>query len=186
MKIDPCLLSAEVRNQDSVRILTESSVFLANLAAELSKHLSEKEFAEVRERIVDTVNFFGNVLPAVTPIKEEVKEEPIEEPIIDKGPTPAVKALNPAVARALGNLDTKTRKAVGRLVPQQDQVPPETVFESSFLRAAAADPLLVPVNVKLDIKEHKEEVEKFTMEDPSNYERALVLVELWSKDVKDV
>jgi hypothetical protein len=222
LNLSPDLISDEIRNSESVEKLKDASVLLANIAAELSLKLPEKDFSKVRERIVETVSFIGEelfplvtpevatpVVPKVTPKIEGVT--PDAAPDVTPVPPKKTRGMDPAVARVLAGLPPGVHEATGLKVSAADVsaalvkdtdvvvppksavakvvapavVPQENNREAVRAKARAADPTLIPVGIKLDIDKYEEEIHQYAGEEASNYEKAVIVAELWAKDVGD-
>jgi hypothetical protein len=65
--IDLSWISTQARNAKTVESFGITSVALANLIADLAQHLPEEDLAPIREKVVNVVQFLGEVSHLVTP-----------------------------------------------------------------------------------------------------------------------
>ena len=70
--IDLSWISTQARNAKTVESFGITSVALANLIADLAQHLPEEDLAPIREKVVNVVQFLGEVSPLVTPELENI------------------------------------------------------------------------------------------------------------------
>lgn len=213
--LTPDLFTNEIRNINSEKTVNNMAALVANMLAEVRQALPPAEFEKFRDEATDCLDFLGDtVAPLVTPGEEQAAEEieaavevakavealEEEEAVEESKPaSPKAKPEHPALARARarmtkgaqakldGKVSIKTPQgAVLKSAPKSTSIVAQVV--GPWTQTLATDIKLsdVPVGVLLDITKHEEEIANYAVGDEvSDYEKALVIAELWAKDLED-
>lgn len=182
------LLSEAVKNDKAVKTLSQTAVLFSNLLVELSIHMEEPSFTQVKEKVLDFMALADEVFRAITP--EEALAEPSPEEVTkaQQGTVPSVtsdKCVDPSVVAVLDSLDPSTKSAatsaLGINTSDVSQVAQADVSEQTRVRFRymKSDAIIKAIQEGKTFDTLATELEDLAGLPLSSYEKAIAYVEYW-------